>query len=143
MKKTFLLILTAELNVTTVSDTSQHGESMMGKFTFSCVAASVLSFAALALVVPTASQAQTPPTAKCGPEAYSAADQKYVGVPCTAASAGTSSPCGPEAYSAAEQKYVGVPCSAPAQKTADGKAACGAEVYSVAEQRYVGVPCPH
>ncbi|MGZ5182324.1 MAG: hypothetical protein ACXWC2_17720 [Ramlibacter sp.] len=50
-------------------------------------------------------------------------------------------PCGPVAYSAAEQKYVGIPCNAPSQQTSDGKP-CGAVAYSVAEQKYVGIPCP-
>ena len=88
----------------------------MDKLTVCCVTASILSLSALALVVPTGSQAQTSSTAKCGTEVYSAADQRYVGVPCTA----------------------------PAPKAEAGKtASCGTEVYSVAEQRYVGVPCPH
>jgi hypothetical protein len=119
----------------------------MDKLTVCCVTASILSLSALALVVPTGSQAQTSSTAKCGTEVYSAADQRYVGVPCAAGTqnaAGTNSPCGPEVYSAAEQRYVGVPCTAPAPKAEAGKtASCGTEVYSVAEQRYVGVPCPH
>ncbi len=100
--------------------------------------------------------AQTPPAAApapaqqmtsdgkpCGPVAYSAAEQKYVGVPCNAAPSKTSDgkPCGPVAYSAAEQKYVGITCNAPAQQTSDGKP-CGPVAYSAAEQRYVGVPCP-
>ena len=90
---------------------------------------------------------QTQPTpAPCGPVAYSAADQKYVGVPCTAPTpqteAGKTAPCGPVAYSVAEQKYVGVPCTAPTPQTEAGKAApCGPVAYSVAEQKYVGVPC--
>ena len=118
----------------------------MGKFTFSCITASVITMAALAIA--TGSQAQTPAPAACGTEVYSAADQKYVGVPCPAATqnaAGTNTPCGPEVYSAADQRYVGVPCTAPAPKVEAGKtaAACGTEVYSVADQKYVGVPCPH
>jgi hypothetical protein len=116
----------------------------MSRLTVSCVIASLISLTALTLVVPTGSQAQTPPTTKCGPEVYSAAEQKYVGVPCaqgTQSDAGTK--CGPEVYSAAEQKYVGVPCNAAAPKAEAGqKASCGTEVYSVAEQKYVGVPCP-
>ena len=116
----------------------------MSKFTLGCVVASFVSLAALAGVV-TASQAQTAAPAKCGTEVYSAAEQKYVGVPCpagTSTAAGTDKPCGPEVYSAAEQKYVGVPCTAPTPKVEAGqKAACGTEVYSVAEQKYVGVPC--
>ena len=119
----------------------------MSRLTVSCVTASILSLAAFALLVPTGSQAQTPPKAACGTEVYSAADQRYVGVPCAAGAqnaAGTSSPCGPEVYSAAEQRYVGVPCNAGTPKVEAGKtASCGTEVYSVAEQRYVGVPCPH
>ena len=87
----------------------------MGKFTISCIAASVLSFAALALVVPTGSQAQTAAApAPCGPVAYSAADQKYSGVPCTPQAQKTDAagqPCGPVAYSAADQRYAGVPCA--------------------------------
>jgi hypothetical protein len=83
----------------------------------------------------------------CGPVAYSAAEQKYVGVPCTAptpqAEAGKAAPCGPVAYSAAEQKYVGVPCTAPTPQAEAGKPApCGIVSYSVAEQRNVGIPCP-
>ncbi len=117
----------------------------MNKLTVGCALASLVSLAALALVVPTGTQAQTASTTKCGPEVYSAADQKYVGVPCAAATsqaAGTDKPCGPEVYSAAEQKYVGVPCTAPTPKVAAGqKAPCGPEVYSAAEQKYVGIPC--
>jgi hypothetical protein len=108
------------------------------------VAAAVLGGATFAI---TSAMAQTPaPT--CGPEVYSAAEQKYVGVPCAAptpkAEAGKTAPCGPEVYSAAEQKYVGIPCTAETPKPAAGQAApCGPEVYSVAEQKYVGVPCAH
>jgi hypothetical protein len=63
----------------------------------------------------------------------------------TSATAQTqTAPCGPEVYSQAEQKYVGIPCTAETPKTESGKAApCGPEVYSVAEQKYVGVPCAH
>ena len=98
----------------------------------------------------TASAAPAAPTQQltsdgkpCGPVAYSAAEQKYVGIPCNAAPTQTSDgkPCGPVAYSAAEQKYVGIPCNAPSQQTSDGKP-CGAVAYSVAEQKYVGIPCP-
>jgi hypothetical protein len=98
--------------------------------------------------------AQTPPAAApaqqmtsdgkpCGPVAYSAAEQKYVGVPCNAAPTQTSDgkPCGPVAYSNAEQKHVGIPCSAPTQQTSDGKP-CGPVAYSNAEQKHVGIPCP-
>ena len=61
----------------------------------------------------------------------------------TSASAQTAAPgCGPVAYSAAEQKYVGVPCAAETPKAEAGKPApCGPVAYSAAEQRYVGVPC--
>jgi hypothetical protein len=61
----------------------------------------------------TSATAQDKP--KCGAVAYSNAEQKYVGVPCTAETpkveAGQKAPCGPVAYSNAEQKYVGVPCA--------------------------------
>ena len=53
----------------------------------------------------------------------------------------TPAPCGPVAYSAAEQKYVGVPCNAATTQTDAGKPACGVVAYSNAEQKYVGVPC--
>ena len=77
-----------------------------------------------------------------------AAEQKYVGVPCTPtapkAEAGQSAPCGPVAYSVAEQRYVGIPCTAPTPKAEAGKPApCGPVAYSAAEQKYVGVPCTH
>jgi hypothetical protein len=93
----------------------------------------------------TSATAQTA-TPGCGPVAYSAADQKYVGVPCTApaakAEAGKPAPCGPVAYSVSEQKYVGVPCTAETPKAEAGKPApCGPVAYSVSEQKYVGVPC--
>jgi len=102
----------------------------------------------------TSAIAQTPPAAApaqqqmtsdgkpCGPVSYSAAEQKYVGIPCNAAQTQTSDgkPCGPVSYSAAEQKYVGIPCNAPAQQTSDGKP-CGPVSYSAAEQKYVGIPC--
>jgi hypothetical protein len=108
------------------------------------VAAAALGGAALAITSATA-QTQTP---GCGPEVYSQAEQKYVGVPCTPATpkveAGKTAPCGPEVYSQAEQKYVGIPCTAETPKADAGKTApCGPEVYSVAEQKYVGVPCAH
>ena len=108
------------------------------------VAAAALGSAAFAITSATA-QTQTP---ACGPEVYSQAEQKYVGVPCTPAApkadAGKSAPCGPEVYSQAEQKYVGMPCTAETPKADAGKEApCGPEVYSQAEQRYVGVPCAH
>ena len=109
------------------------------------VAAALLGGATFAI---TSATAQTPaPAPACGPEVYSAAEQKYVGVPCAAptpkAEAGKTAPCGPETYSVAEQKYVGVPCTAETPKpAAAGQAApCGPEVYSVAEQKYVGIPC--
>ena len=74
------------------------------------LAAAALGGAALA-ITSAAAQTQTP---GCGPETYSQAEQKYVGVPCTAptpkAEAGKTAPCGPEVYSQAEQKYVGMPC---------------------------------
>jgi hypothetical protein len=120
----------------------------MRNFTLNLVIASIGVAASLAVFAPTGSQAQTKPAtpAPCGPVAYSAAEQKYVGVPCAAptqpAEAGKAAPCGPVAYSAAEQKYVGVPCTAPTQKAEAGKAApCGPVAYSAAEQKYVGVPC--
>ena len=61
----------------------------------------------------------------------------------TSAAAQTQTPgCGPETYSQAEQKYVGMPCTAETPKAGDSKAEpCGPEVYSVAEQKYVGMPC--
>jgi hypothetical protein len=119
----------------------------MRYFALSFVASSIAAMASLAVLAPTGSQAQTPAPAKCGAVAYSVAEQKYVGVPCTAPApkveAGKPAPCGPVAYSAAEQRYVGVPCTAPTQKAEAGKPApCGAVAYSVAEQKYVGVPCP-
>jgi hypothetical protein len=84
-------------------------------------------------------QTQTP---GCGPVQYSAAEQRYVGVPCNAPAQQTSDgkPCGPVQYSPAEQRYVGIPCHAPAQQTSDGKP-CGPVQYSAAEQKYVGIPC--
>jgi hypothetical protein len=108
------------------------------------VAAAALCGATFAITSATA-QTQTP---ACGPEVYSQAEQKYVGMPCTAATpkadAGKAAPCGPEVYSQAEQKYVGMPCTAETPKAEAGKEApCGPEVYSQAEQRYVGVPCAH
>jgi hypothetical protein len=117
----------------------------MGKLALSLATASFISLAAMALVVPTGSQAQPAAAAPCGPVAYSAADQKYSGVPCTAptpqAAAGTAAPCGPVAYSAADQKYSGVPCTAPTPKAEAGKPApCGPVAYSAADQRTV-VPC--
>ena len=76
------------------------------------VAAAALGGATFAITSATA-QTQTP---GCGPEVYSQAEQKYVGVPCTPAApkaeAGKTAPCGPEVYDQAEQKYVGVPCTA-------------------------------
>jgi hypothetical protein len=115
------------------------------------VAAAALCGATFAI---TSATAQTPPAAApaqqmtsdgkpCGPVAYSAADQKYVGIPCNAAPQQTSDgkPCGPVAYSAAEQKYVGIPCNAATAQTSDGKP-CGPVAYSAAEQKYVGIPCP-
>ena len=119
----------------------------MRYFALSIVAASLATMASLALA-PAKSHAQPAAApAPCGPVAYSAADQKYVGVPCSAptpqADASGKAPCGPVAYSAADQRYSGVPCTAPTPKAdASGKAPCGAVAYSVAEQRYVGVPCP-
>ena len=87
----------------------------MRYFALSFVTASVATLASLALFTPTSLQAQTPSPAPCGPVAYSGAEQKYVGVPCTAptpkAEAGKTAPCGPVAYSGAEQRYVGVPCT--------------------------------
>ena len=61
----------------------------------------------------------------------------------TSAMAQTAAPgCGPVAYSVSEQKYVGVPCAAATPKAEAGKAApCGPVAYSVSEQKYVGVPC--
>jgi hypothetical protein len=119
----------------------------MRYFALSFVVASLATMASLAVLVPARSQAQTPQSpAPCGPVAYSAADQKYVGVPCSAptpmADAGKPAPCGPVAYSAADQKYVGVPCTAPTPKAEAGKPApCGPVAYSSADQKYVGVPC--
>jgi hypothetical protein len=118
----------------------------MRNLALSLVVASVSSLASLAVLVPTGSEAQTPSPAPCGPVAYSAADQKHVGMPCTAPTpqveAGKAAPCGPVAYSVAEQKHVGVPCTAPTQKAEAGQPApCGPVAYSVAEQKHVGVPC--
>jgi hypothetical protein len=117
----------------------------MRYFALSIVAASLATMAWLG--APAKSQAQTAAPAPCGPVAYSAADQKYVGVPCAAPTptteAGKTAPCGPVAYSVAEQRYTGVPCTAPTPKAEAGKAApCGPVAYSVADQKYVGVPCP-
>ncbi|MBV8192948.1 MAG: hypothetical protein JO339_37400 [Alphaproteobacteria bacterium] len=109
-------------------------------------AAAVLCGSALAM---SSAKAQTPPANQpCGIETYSAADQKYVTVPCSGAAQqqqtqGQPANCGIETYSAADQKYVGVPCSAQVEKSSDGKESCGIETYSVAEQKYVGVPCSH
>ncbi|GEP54209.1 hypothetical protein [Reyranella soli] len=110
--------------------------------------ASVVASIALAGVVLVDGSAPAQAQAGCGPVSYSNADQKYVGIPCTApapkAEAGQAAPCGPVAYSVADQRYVGVPCTAPTPKAEAGKAApCGPVAYSVAEQKYVGVPCPH
>ncbi len=119
----------------------------MRYFALSVVAASFATMASLALA-PATSQAQpTAAPAPCGPVAYSAADQKYSGVPCSAptpsADASGKSPCGPVAYSAANQRYSGVPCTAPSQKAEAGKPApCGPVAYSAADQKYSGVPCP-
>jgi hypothetical protein len=112
----------------------------------SLVLASVVASlaAAGAILIETPARAQ----GTCGPAAYSVADQKYVGIPCTAptpkADAGQAAPCGPVAYSVADQKYVGVPCTAQTPKAEAGKPApCGPVAYSVSDQTYVGVPCPH
>ena len=63
-----------------------------------------ISVALLASSLVGTATAQTPGT--CGPVAYSVADQKYVGVPCTAATpkaeADKPAPCGPVAYSVAD-----------------------------------------
>ena len=120
----------------------------MRYFALSIVAASVATVALSVFLAPAESRAQTASTAPCGPVAYSAAEQKYVGVPCTAptpqADAGKPAPCGPVAYSAAEQKYVGGPCTAETPKAEAGKAApCGPVAFSVAEMKNTGVPCPH
>src|SRR5258708_25906088 len=93
------------------------------------VAGAALGGATFAITSATA-QTQAP---ACGPEVYSQAEQKYVGVPCTPATpkaeAGKTAPCGPEVYSQAEQKYVGIPCTAETPHAAAGNAApCGAEV---------------
>ena len=61
--------------------------------------------------------AQTQGDSKCGPVAYDAAKQTYVGVPCTqqnnqSTNATGGKKCGPVAYDVATQTYVGVPCSA-------------------------------
>ena len=66
------------------------------------------------------------------------------GAAITSATAQDKPKCGVAAYSAAEQRYVTVPCTAAAPKVEAGqKAPCGPVAYSAAEQRYVGVPCPH
>jgi hypothetical protein len=116
----------------------------MRYFALSIVAAFLATMASLTLA-PVKSQAQPAAApAPCGPVAYSAADQKYTGVPCSAPAAQAgASPCGPVAYSAADQKYTGVPCTAPTPKAEAGKPApCGAVAYSNADQKYVGIPCP-
>src|SRR3954447_17743137 len=117
----------------------------MRHFALSIVAVYLATVAA-SVFVPAQSQTPTKPAAPCGPVAYSAADQKYSAVPCTApaatAEAGKPAPCGPGAYSAADQKYTGVPCTAPSQKAEAGKPApCGPVAHSAADQKYVGVPC--
>jgi hypothetical protein len=115
---------------------------------------SMTTFAAAAVLCGTAfamssAKAQTPPANQpCGIETYSAADQKYVTLPCGGATQqqqtqGQTANCGVETYSVADQRYVGVPCSAQTQNSSDGKESCGVETYSVADQRYVGVPCAH
>jgi hypothetical protein len=112
-------------------------------------AAAVLCGSVLAM---SSANAQTPPASQpCGVETYSAADQRYVTLPCNGQqpqqqqqqTQGQPANCGIETYSAADQKYVGVPCSATVEKSSDGKESCGIETYSVAEQKYVGVPCTH
>jgi hypothetical protein len=113
--------------------------------------------AATAVVALSAGFSVSPSTAQtaaqpCGVETYSAADQRYVTLPCSGGQ--TAAPqqqtqgqapanCGIETYSAADQRYVGVPCTATTQKSSEGKDSCGVETYSVADQKYVGVPCAH
>jgi hypothetical protein len=108
-------------------------------------AAAVLCGSALAM---SSAKAQTPSANQpCGVETYSAADQRYVTLPCSGQqpqqTQGQQANCGIETYSAADQRYVGVPCSAETQKSSDGKESCGIETYSVAEQKNGGVPCTH
>ena len=76
--------------------------------------AALCASSALGLV---AASAQTQGDSKCGPVAYDAAKQTYVGVPCTqqnnqSTNATGGKKCGPVAYDVATQTYVGVPCSA-------------------------------
>ena len=116
----------------------------MRNITLASAVASIALAGAVLIDGPSPVQAQ----ANCGPVAYSAADQTYTSVPCTAptpkAEAGKAAPCGPVAYSVADQKYTGVPCAPEAPKAEAGKAApCGPVAYSVADQKYTGVPCPH
>jgi hypothetical protein len=60
-----------------------------------------------------AANAQSTGDSKCGPVAYDASKQTYVGVPCTQdTQAQGSKKCGPVAYDAATQTYVGIPCAA-------------------------------
>lgn len=118
----------------------------MRYFALSIIAASLAILASMIVLLPTRTQAQPSSPAPCGPVAYSPADQKYTGVPCTApaptADAGKPAPCGPVAYSASEQRYTGVPCTAPTPQAEAGKPApCGPVAYSSADQRYAGVPC--
>ena len=87
----------------------------MRHFALSTIAASIATIVSLAVLLPAGSQAQTAAPAPCGPVAYSNADQKHTGVPCTPATpkaeAGKGTPCGPVAYSNADQKHTGVPCN--------------------------------
>ena len=83
----------------------------MRMFVLSTLIAAVTMAGSTSITAPAVAQAQAP----CGPVAYSNAEQKYVGIPCTAPTpkteAGQSAPCGPVAYSVADQKYVGIPCT--------------------------------
>jgi hypothetical protein len=120
------------------------GGLTMRMLALTAFAASVAVTASMIALVPATAQTEPP----CGPVAYSVADQRYVGRPCTPKTpqveAGKSAPCGMEAYSVADQRYVSTPCTAPTPQAEPGKAApCGPVAYSVAEQRYVGVPCTH
>src|SRR5882757_2223645 len=124
--------------------TATSGGLTMRLFVLSTLIAAVTMAGSMSITAPAVAQAQAPR----GPVAYSVAEQKYVGVPCTPttpkAEAGQAAPCGPVAYSVAEQRYVGIPCTAPTPKAEAGKPApCGPVAYSVAEQKYVGVPCTH
>ena len=84
---------------------------MMRMLSLSALSAAALFGASFAI---TSATAQTPPAAApAAPTQQLTSDGK---------------PCGPVAYSAAEQKYVGIPCNAAPTQTSDGKP-CGHVAY--------------